>query len=160
MNYDEAIVLAMDVKRILDPLCNQCQVAGSIRRKKSFDIKDVEIVAVPNIAHIHEFMKVVNGHWGPPMVGKFPSKYTRIRGLVNLDLFWCDKETFGLNFFIRTGSAEYVMRALAHWKKITKGGYSKDARLHRANGEIVSTPTEEAVFTALQCAYMPPEKRI
>jgi DNA polymerase/3'-5' exonuclease PolX len=139
-----------------------CNIAGSIRRKKVDLIKDIEIVAIPHNAKLRELMQLVNDnpHWGSPIAGKFPSKYTKIRGCYNLDLFWCTKETYGLNFFIRTGPQSFVTRALSIWKKITGGGYSQEAQLRLADGTIVPTPTEEAVFEALKWNFVRPEHRV
>lgn len=159
MTLGEAQLLAMRVRERLLPLCLRAEIAGSVRREKPDGIKDVEIVAVPNAAFLFELAQVVNGEWGPPGMGRFPAKYTKIRGAANLDLFWCSRETFGLNFFIRTGSDAFVARALARWKMITHGGYSECARLHRADGTVESTPEELAVFRLLELEFVPPRER-
>lgn len=167
MNLQDATKIAREVVSVLMPLCTQdelgnhiIKVAGSVRRQKPDMIKDVEIVAVPSNRHLRELMEIVNKKWGEPQAGKFPSKYTKIRGRWNLDIFWCTRETFGLNFFIRTGPQHFVARALGMWKSQTKGGYSEDAILHRADGTVVPTYTEQAVFEALGWNYVRPENRV
>lgn len=166
MNLDYAKIKAAEILNTIRPLCltasdgySLCQVAGSVRREKPDDIKDIEIVAVPAPIHMSYLKDIVNNLWGTPQIGAFPSKYTKIRAVLNIDFFWCTVETFGLNFFIRTGSREWGQKALEHWKKLTNGGYSQGAQLHRADGTIVPTPREEDVFTALQVRFVPPNRR-
>lgn len=160
MNLDDAIALATGIRNKLLPLCLRCEIAGSIRRKKPSMIKDVEICLVPNPQHLFEIKDLINSAWGKPAIGAFPSKYCRIRAYVNIDFFIPTLPEWGLNFFIRTGSAEFAQRALAHWKKITGGGYSESCQLHYKDGIICPTPEETDVFQALQCKFLPPEKRV
>lgn len=118
---------------------------------------------MPNPLYFSELKAIVNARWGKPKIGPFPSKYTAIRSILNLDLFWATKENFGLVLFIRTGPKGFVIRALAHWKQITNGGYSDEAVLWKPNGqggfEPVPTPEEADVFTALNRKFVPPEHR-
>jgi DNA polymerase/3'-5' exonuclease PolX len=147
------------------PLCLRCEIAGSIRRRLP-DCGDMELVSIPNPAHFSKLQDLVNNsNWGKPEIGAFPSKYTRLRTnvVLGIDLFWCSKETFGLNYFIRTGPKEFVTRALAHWKKITKGGFSDEAKLWKPEGAGFAhhpTPEESDVFAALGCKFVEPEKRL
>lgn len=162
MSYDYAHAkkIADDVIAVLKPFCPHfCEVAGSVRRMKQNGIKDVEIVACPDSKQLYEFSDIVNKRFGEPSIGRYPSKYLKIRSALDLDFFFATPETLGLVFFIRTGSAEFAQCALAQWKKITSGGYSHEARLHLADGTKISTPTEEDVFHALKWDYIPPEKR-
>lgn len=167
MNLPDAQKSAKSIIETLAPLCLTddkgvplCRVAGSVRRLKPDFIKDIEIVAVPDIRRVHEFRDIVNSKWGIPSAGKYPSKYTKVRGAYDLDMFWCTRATFGLNFFIRTGPAEYVARALAAWKKKTNGGCSLESQLRWPDGRIEETPDEEFVFWALGWKFVPPEKRV
>jgi len=159
MTLGEAQLLGASVLAQVRPFCVVAEIAGSTRREKPDGLKDVEIVAVPRSLHLFELAHVVNREWGRPSEGKFPSKYTRLRGAVNLDLFWCTPETFGLVFFIRTGSDEFAQSALARWKQLTGGGYSECARLHSAAGVVQDTPDEAAVFRLLQLDFIPPKLR-
>lgn len=49
MNYNEGLALATSLVEAFSPYCvsGHCRIAGSIRRKKPTDIKDAEIVAIP-----------------------------------------------------------------------------------------------------------------
>ena len=166
MTLKDASQIAEEARLVIAPLCAVgpdgaplCHIAGSVRRQKMDMIKDVEVVAVPAGVHLYALADIVNKKWGEPQIGKYPSKYTRIRGRYNLDMFWCTRETFGLNFFIRTGPDSFCRRALAAWKVKTNGGYSEEAQLRMANGTIVPTPTEMAVFEALGWKFVKPENR-
>ena len=166
MNYDDAKSRADEIIGMIRPFCHRAEIAGSIRRKKTVDIKDIEICAIPNTVYARELAFVVNRKWGEPAAGKFPSKYTKVRAVANIDFFWPTKETWGLIYFIRTGPREFGQRMLAYWKTITEGGYSEDGILHLADGTIVPTPEEEDVFKVLAhygkrpCPCLPPERRL
>lgn len=153
---------AKSVHDAIAPYCLWSETAGSVRREKP-DPKDVELVSIPNPAFLSELKAVVNQKWGTPRIGAFPSKYTQIRSVLNLDLFWATKETVGLVFFIRTGPRGFVTRALAHWKQLTNGGYSDEAILWKPDGrggfEKHPTPTEEDVFAALKSPFVAPQHR-
>lgn len=166
MILKDASVLAEEARIAIAPFCAidangkpLCYVAGSVRRQKLDMIKDVEIVAVPAGKHAYAMADLVNTRWGEPQIGKYPSKYTRIRGRYNLDLFFPTIETFGLIYFIRTGPDSFCRRALAEWKKITSGGYSEDGILRQKDGTKVPTPDEPAVFAALKWNFVKPENR-
>lgn len=166
MTLPEAQHRAAEVLAVLRPLCLRCEIAGSVRRKKPTDIKDIEIVLIPDPAHLAELKDAINNRWGIPQIGAWPSKYCKIRAMLNLDIFTVTPETWGLLFFIRTGPAEFGQRMLTYWKTITKGGYSQDGILHLADGTPVPTPEEEDVFRVLEqhggqrCPFIPPERRL
>lgn len=160
MNYPDALILAESIKAKLKPFCQRIEIAGSVRRKKAYEIGDIEIVARPIMATVYQFREIVNNEWGRPSIGAYPSKYTRIRSNVNIDFFWpMSANHWGLIYFIRTGSEDYVIRALAHWKKITNGGYSQDGILHLPDGTVVPTLEESDVYAALKWPYREPEQR-
>jgi DNA polymerase/3'-5' exonuclease PolX len=165
LNLSDAQSIAKSVTEILSPLCHRCEVAGSTRRLKPCDIKDVEIVLIPRAECVRTLADVINQRWGPPTMGKWPAGYTKIRAQHNLDIFTTTARGWGMCYFIRTGPAEFVTRCLAYWKTITGGGYSKDCVLHLADGTPMDTPEEVDVFRVLEqygkkpCRFVPPEKR-
>lgn len=161
MNLEEAKKLSRTILETLSPYCDRIEVAGSIRRNKRYGVKDIEIVAIPQNKRLFELAHHVNRTWGEPTIGAFPSHYTRIRGAVNIDFFWCNKpEKWGLLFFIRTGPADYVQRALTQWKEQTGGGYSRECVLYDRHKIPHYTPQEEDVFTALGWKWQEPERRL
>ena len=158
MNLDQAQSLAVEILAQLKPLCRRAEVDGSLRRCVP-EPNDIEIVAVPHPDGLVALRELVNHRWGAPEVGAFPAKYTRIRSAHNIDFFWATPQTWGLNYFIRCGSAQYVAGALAHWKRITGGGYSEACQLHRADGTLHPTPEEADVFAALGIPFARPDDR-
>lgn len=60
---------------------------------------------------------------------------------------------------IRTGPLEFGRRALARWKVVSDGGWSKDGYPHASNGARVSVPDERAAFGLLHWRYIEPERR-
>lgn len=159
LRLEDARKSAEEVRAMIAPLCLLCEIAGSIRRQKEF-CGDIELVSIPDPKQLFALADLVNKRWGPPEIGKFPSKYTRIRGGMALDLFWTSASCWGVCFFVRTGSAEFVRRGFARWGKVSKGGHSEDCRFRLNNGTLIDTPEEQDVFKALKAPFVPPEKRI
>lgn len=165
MTLEDAQQKADVLRLALEPFCvpDKCVVAGSVRRLVH-QPNDIEIVCQPymnDYDKLDGLRKLLNsGKFGRVVKGPFPSRYTQLDdGSVKYDIFFQSRETFGLNLFIRTGSARFAQDALIYWKKLTHGGYSEGAILHLADGTPVPTLTEAAVFEALKCKWVPPEKR-
>lgn len=155
----------------LSPACLRIEIAGSLRRHKPL-ISDLEIVAIPK--------PILN------LIGE-PTERTEIDDLLDtlpvtftkrgrkyqqfwfdgttlpfyVDLFLQTKETWGVNFLLRTGSANF-----SHFMVTPKwmGGHKpagfevKDARVWR-NGVALDTPEEIDVFNAFGLAYVEPRDR-
>lgn len=153
---------AKSVHDAIAPYCLRVEVAGSTRREAPSP-KDIELVAVPKPECLSELKAVANTRWGTPKAGAFPSKYTQIRSVLNLDLFWATRENFGMLLFIRTGPSGFVARALAHWKKVSDGGHSDGGILWKPDGhggfEKVPTLEEADVFEVLKCHFVLPQHR-
>ena len=162
MNLPETQTKAEEIKLVLAPYCHRIEIAGSIRRLKPEGIKDIEIVAQINSRWLREIENIVNCKWGRPAIGKFPSKYTRIRHWqYPIDFFWCfEPATWGLLFFIRTGPAPYVARALSVWKRKSGGGYSEGCLLYDGQGTHYPTPKESDVFARLGWPWVEPQYRL
>jgi DNA polymerase/3'-5' exonuclease PolX len=84
--------------------------------------------------------------------------------VIGLDLFAVTGGAqWGLDFLIRTGSAEFSQAILTRWKAIQGIGPEQrgsiDACLVDRDGQRVETPDEEAVFAACQMRYVPPPDR-
>jgi DNA polymerase/3'-5' exonuclease PolX len=154
---EDALQSAEAVRAVIGPLCLRCEIAGSIRRKVPF-VGDIELVSIPDPKKLFELKAVVNSKWGPPAIGAFPSKYTRIRGASDIDLFWTTRECWGVCFFVRTGSAEFVRRGFARWNKVS-GGHSHECRFHKKDLSMIDTLEETDVFKALRAPYCDPQLR-
>ena len=160
------------------------QIAGSIRRRKE-SIGDIELVALVDAAQADLF--------GKPSASPVMALTCALRaradkviaaggamtrviisepevGRVKVDLFQtCRPECWGMLYVIRTGSADWVRRMLAYWKRCTGGGECKNLRLRLADGTEVDTPEEEDVFGVISrhstaaglrpVPFVPPERR-
>lgn len=161
------------------PWCERIEIAGSIRRKKSF-VKDIEIVAVPNIPKDlfgdvdtsldHELTTFIDeerrkgrlsprlrddGHkigWGP----KFKAMLTEDG--IPIDLFMVvPPAQWGAVFAIRTGPGDYSQYLVTSCKEM--GLKCNEGALWRKDGSLYPTPEEEDFFRGCGIEWIPPEKR-
>ena len=76
---------------------------------------------------------------------------------IKLDLFFADRENWGLIYAMRTGSADYSHKVLAtEW---VKNGYKSEGGYLHSNGERVTIPEEEDLFKLIGLSYLAPELR-
>ena len=164
----QAETIAAKVIALLAPHCERIDVAGSVRRKR-LTIGDIEIVCIPKPYQAEPLfasgLATVVNHW-PKIIGGLPCKYTK-RELpegINLDLFMVERNNFGLQLAIRTGSAAWSHQVLAKgW--VRAGFHSKDGLLRRWDntggsfGSVVPTPTERVLFDLIELPWTPPEQR-
>jgi DNA polymerase/3'-5' exonuclease PolX len=185
MLLPEAKAIAEALLAEIQPFCERVEVAGSIRRCKP-EVKDVEIVAVPlwteepDPADLFGEQKVrVNrlfAEWSqscgirwiktgtPDIVDwhvKPDGKYWRglLPSGLKLDLFLTEPGNFGLQYVIRTGSADFS-RELVTWARDRAGTPAREGWLRDAAGEPIPTPTELSVFHALGLAWVWPSERV
>lgn len=156
MQLQEAKTIAQKYLELLKPLCCRCEIAGSIRREKP-EVKDIEIVCIPRMVTILEFIELVNSWY--KIKGEPTGKYTR-RSLpegIHLDLFIANENNWGMIFFIRTGSAEYSKSMADRWVKM--GYHSKDGILFDSEGNKFYMKEEVDVYNFLQLMFVPPKYR-
>ena len=166
----QALGIAAEIVVQLKDCCEQCEIAGSMRRKKN-EVHDIEIVCVPKqnpsaqgdlFAESFErspwFVKAVLSLGiklkGDPNKGK----YVRMRHEnIDIDIFIASPENYGLIKFIRTGSAEWVRKQFIEMNK--NGFYRcKDGHLWQGS-TMIETPEEEDVFRTLQIRWTDPADR-
>lgn len=156
MKWQEAQSIADKYVELLKPYCNRIAIAGSIRRERLV-VHDIEIVCIRNISKLFGFANEVDRLLR--IKGRAFGKYTQ-RALpegINLDLFMCTKENWGLIYAIRTGSARYSHKVLANgWVKC--GFKSVDGML-RKEGNAVPVYEEEDLFKLIGIDYIEPTKR-
>ena len=160
MIYEQAYEIAEKTKALLAPHCERISIAGSIRRKKPF-VKDIEIVAIPKPYDIGLFesgIATIVNQW-PKVRGELPCKYTQriLPEGIALDLFFADKDNWGLIYAMRTGSADYSHQVLATaW---VKRGFKGEEGYLCSNGKRISVPEEKDLFRLIGVLYVEPEKR-
>ncbi|MEO1263558.1 MAG: hypothetical protein AAFZ15_32400 [Bacteroidota bacterium] len=166
----EAEVIALEVWKKLKMHCpkGKCKIAGSIRRRKK-EVKDIEIVCVPNringdffgfkkINH-PAFVKAVKGI-GKVTTGNIEDgkqvKIELYQHDIKIDLFMVEEGNFGMQFLIRTGPSEYSRKIL--WK-FNQRGYRCEGG-YPANGKNrLAFFNEKEIFEFLEMKYVEPEKR-
>jgi DNA polymerase/3'-5' exonuclease PolX len=158
----QAEIISAKTIALLRPHCEVIEEAGSVRRKRP-TIGDIEIVCIPKPYDATPLfasgLATVVNQW-PKVIGGLPCKYTK-RELpegINLDLFMVERNNFGLQLAIRTGSAEWSHQVLAKgW--VRAGFKSKDGLLRRHNGTVVPVRTERDLFDLIGLPWTPPEQR-
>lgn len=170
MELSKAKIIADKYVKLLQPFCERIEIAGSIRRLKP-EVKDIEIVCIPkeDIIVIDMFNKqgvrslnfrALVKQWNIIKGNAGTGKYVRIKlpEGINLDLFICRKENWGLIFAIRTGSAAYSHKVLATgW--VRAGFKSVGGMLCSATSYPLRLYEERDLFDLIGVNYIEPEKR-
>jgi DNA polymerase/3'-5' exonuclease PolX len=160
MEYNKALRIAEEVKKLLSPHCDRIEIAGSIRRQKK-QVKDIEIVAIPKPFETGLFesgVAAVVNQW-PKVKGELPCKYTQriLPEGIKLDLFFAERGNWGMIMAIRTGSADFSHKVLA--KTWVKKGYTSSNGYLIKNDKPVAVLEEKDLFHRLGLEYVLPEFR-
>lgn len=185
MNLHDAADLAEKLRHLLEPHCERIEVAGSIRRRKPTDIKDIELVAIPRlIAHRNglfgDFADPKSAldvyleetvedpgliplgkdalrppHWGPR------SKRLRYAG-VAVDLFIVlPPAQWGVIYAIRTGPADWSRRLAT--SRMLGGLLPPNYQIAQGglfrDGNPVDVPEESDLFEHLGLPWKEPTDR-
>lgn len=156
MTFDLAKQIADKYVEKLKPMCYRIEIAGSIRREKP-EVKDIEIVCIRDPKKLFEWTYFINSL--EKVKGEAIGKYTqrKLPEGINLDLFMCKKENWGLIFAIRTGSADYSHNVLAcNWVKL---GYKSIDGILMKDGAEVHVPEEKDLFKLIGVNYIEPVYR-
>ena len=168
-DYTEALAIAQCLLERLRPACERIELAGSLRRQRP-QIGDIEIVAIPRLRSAGLFDDTQESMLDEAVLTcgatRFSKSGARFRqfefGGMNVDLFiQPDPATWGMNFMIRTGSADF-----SHWMVTDRhhGGALpsylrvKGARIWYGD-KMLDTPEETDVFRLVGPAWIPPTER-
>lgn len=169
MYYEEAKKIAVDICKKLQPYCDKINIAGSVRRKKP-EVKDIEIICLPKNEEVEIppkdmfsvstievvrsllFCDIVKG-LGIIEKGKTTGKYMQIHLAehgINVDLFMPDDFDYYRQYAIRTGSADFTGKVIAHgWKK--KGWCGSDKGLRKIKDcQERKTPDGKSVWKCIK----------
>jgi len=170
MNYKDAWHIASNLIFELGNCCTKVAVAGSLRRGKD-EVKDIEIVAVPNMSedlfgkNIPDNAAIYRKLSG--MNVEFEKNGIRYKKMmlpqgISLDLFlvW-DPAQWGVIYTIRTGPADF-----SHWivTPKAKGGALptfakvKDGAVY-AGSKLMPMPEEEDFLDFLGLGWIEPSER-
>ena len=161
--YSEMIIIAEEIKALLEPHVFRIEIAGSLRRKKDL-VGDIEIILISKPFETGLFatgLAEIVDQW-QMIVGSLDKhcKYTkRIFKGVQVDLFFCEFDNWGNTLAVRTGSADYSFKVLASgWKQA--GYFSKDNYLYQyGNENKIILREEKDLFNLIGVEYVEPEKR-
>ena len=161
----QAQEIALAVLAQIEPHCEVCSIAGSIRRERP-TIGDIEIVCVPRPYNatplFRDGLAVVVEQW-EKVKGELPCRYTQrlLPCGMKLDLFMVDQRGWGLQLAIRTGSARWSHEVLA--KSWVRAGYRSEGGLlyqgHGAGCRVVPVRTESELFRLIGLAWVHPRDR-
>jgi DNA polymerase/3'-5' exonuclease PolX len=178
LSLDNAKEQAAPIIAALTTSCDRIAIAGSIRRCAPH-VGDVEIVAIPKYHQPTDLFGFAHGKPDSELdlaldrlvsagiikpgdkQGDRYKKFILPRFGLQLDLFITDPAGWGVIYTLRTGSKDF-----SHWLVTPrdKGGAMpfglrcQDRQLWR-QGRALNTPTERAVFDALEIPYISPPSR-
>lgn len=157
------------------PYCQRLEVAGSLRRCCPL-VGDLELVAVPHTSlyqHLDEMLAAnairhsETKRWGQKqrvfLVDIGAVNGVRIDDVVQIDFYLQpDPRTWGVNFMLRTGSAEFSHKMVTRRKD---GGFMPDHyrmedALVKVGATVLPTPEEEDVFRLWGIDYVMPAQRV
>lgn len=162
--YVKAYSVADKVLNGLSSACTRIEIAGSLRRQKDM-IGDIELVAIPDGERLYELLdtKLADG-----VISHLPKKRwgLKLRSFLfagfQFDVFiQPDPATWGYNFLVRTGSAEFSHKLVT---KRSEGGWKpdcfeiKDARV-KCDGMLLDTSEEIDIFNLWGMDYVAPPFR-
>ena len=146
----EAENLANQVKSAVSAHCDQIEIAGSIRRQKSF-VHDIDFVAVAKndtewkmISEELKRMKAKQNCSGSSIIKAYLPLQN---GLFQVDFYRAKPSTFGIHLLIRTGSAEHNMWLAAY--AISQGMRLKYSEGLIKEDSVIAGEDEKGVFEAL-----------
>lgn len=158
----------------LRPFCDRVEFAGSIRRRKP-EVGDIEICCVPGtdinrVMGLHNLLRHAPKVKGkPPHMGGKYMQLVLMAPSLKLDLFFCTPENWGLNYTIRTGSADFTHALATHssnrgyiWHEArvySAGAFGDDPKEKRPDGAPYELPEEADVFRFFGVEWVKPEDR-
>lgn len=177
MPLREAEAFAAELAAEMTSACERVEIAGSVRRRKA-DVGDIEIVAIPRRA------RDLFGGAGESLLdarlrrmaadgivtrlkgGAYFQQFAVAAAGCKLDLFTPCRETWGVVYTQRTGSAAFAHRLVTprdRWTSDGPGMLAIGLRVHRARlwrgDEHVPTPEETDVFRVAGVPWVRPEDR-
>ena len=156
MKLEQAQKIAEKYLYRLGAFCLRAEIAGSIRREKP-EVKDIEIVCIPDPLYLEEFSAEVN--LLEKVKGEPTGKYTQriLPEGINLDLFMANERNWGSIFAIRTGSADFSHKVLAcGW---VRAGYKSDGGILKKDGNEFEVKEEKDLFDLIGISFVEPQSR-
>ena len=165
MNLRNAKEIADGIVEKMRPHCERIEIAGSIRRQCP-EPGDIEIVYVPkvngrNVSALFDIISRMIKVKGDPM-GKYTQRLHpghTDKEQIKVDFFSADRNNWGLQLAIRTGSAKFSHLKLAvGWSRLayrSKGGVLYSL----VDGKPVYIREEQELFDLLGIPWIEPKLR-
>jgi DNA polymerase/3'-5' exonuclease PolX len=154
MELNRAKTIAQEIVARLKPNCQRIEVAGSIRRGKSW-VKDIDLVLIPkNQGKLAaELMSL----------GKFKTSGNKAASLeykgISVDLYFATPDTWATLLLIRTGSASHNRKLASLAKRRGWHLYANGRGLYDSQDNRIAGDSEESFFKALEMPFCKPEDR-
>jgi len=158
MELEKTQVIANKILSVLTPYCEKIEIAGSIRRQRSFP-HDIDIVAIPSNQgqFVYQLQQMGLIEMGGQKLIRVELQLGYLPGTM-LDVYVATPETWATLLLIRTGSKEHNIylctRARQKGMKLHADGSGLFRALERVAGD-----TEESIFKTLGLDYVIPERR-
>ena len=169
MNIEKAKRIAEAVYRDIEPYCDRITVAGSVRRLKEDQIKDIEFVAIPRYEMQPDIFMNMQSTGTNLLFKHLRSKYNVITGGkdgqkkavfsmngIKIEIYCATEENFGYILAISTGPRAFSKMLVTKMKQ--RGYHPKDGVVRRGR-HVVPAPTEQVAFRIAGVRYREPDLR-
>jgi len=170
MELEKAKKIADELVELLTPACERIRTAGSIRWRKPFP-NDIELLCIPRfidgVDQLDQKLKWLIGthvlEYRPNKKGStvYGPKNKLLRHAdsgIGVDVFSVTGSNWGMALFVRTGPAEWNIKAMSRFRELGRRGHAYGG-ITDSDGSEITCPDEKTVFKYLQWAYIPPERR-
>ena len=178
---EEALLVALELKKIFDPYCERIVIAGSLRRETP-TVADIEILYIPMMvnqqvdllttAEVPAIDKMIAflekdkylerrlNSAGSTMFGEKNKLMRDVFSGIPVDLFSCSVDDWWVSLVIRTGSKETNLRLTtgANKRGLTLNAYGSGVT-DRVTGIVTPATSERHVFDLCGVPYQEPEDR-
>lgn len=169
-----ALKVAAELQPAIKPTLERGKIGGSVRRGLK-EVGDLELVVIPKFvattadlfdgdiqkSTLHQRIEELLGAGVLQHRGAFGQANMYLRHTetgLPIDIFVASEINWGMFYFVRTGPADYIKRAMQRFLQLRKKGHAYGG-VTLANGTKVTCPTEEVVFDQLEWPYAQPEDR-
>jgi len=154
MELEKAKAIAERVKALLEPVCWEVVVAGSIRRRRPL-VNDIDLVLVPKDRYAVDSILMTLGK-----VKMSGMKMARVQmDSISLDVYYATPETLATLLLIRTGSAENNIKLCTIAKNRGWHLSASGDGLFNEKRERIAGDSEESIYEALGVPYQEPWQR-
>jgi len=157
LELERARKISAEVVKQLSPYCQKIEVAGSIRRQKTFP-HDIDIVLIPSDPwNLESEVLALARPFQPKLSGEKLKRFD-YNG-AQIDLYYASPETWATLLLIRTGSKENNIRLCSKAKRAGWHLAASGDGLFNERGERIAGDTELSIYNALGLPYQRPEER-